>query len=90
VTDDNDEKDVEATGDNNTLFSEVQLSGDIDEATSNATAFDTDFRITRLRRSTILDRRTASGLSTRSNSALDIEKVIKIYSNKAIFIYLFY
>ena len=35
----------------------------------------TDFRLSRLRRSTVIDQRTASGLSTRSNSIINIEKV---------------
>ncbi len=43
----------EATGDNRTLFSEVQLSGDIDEPTSNMSSLDADFRLSRLRREPI-------------------------------------
>jgi hypothetical protein len=43
----------EATGDNRTLFSEVQLSGDIDEPTSNMNSLDADFRLSRLRREPI-------------------------------------
>ncbi len=77
-----DNNDSEATQDNNTLFSEIQLSGDIDEPSSSGTPLDTDFRLSRLRRSTIIDRRTSSNLPIRSNSFADIEKVIKIIFNK--------
>lgn len=77
VIDENDDDAQEATGDNNTLFSEIQISGDIDEITTSGSAFDEDFRISRLRRPTVFDRRTASGLSTRSNSTINVEKVAK-------------
>jgi hypothetical protein len=79
----------EAAGDNNTIFSEVQLSGDVDESTAQRTTLDTDFRLSRLRRSTIIDRRMSSVLSTRSQSFVSIEKVIKIISDKFISIVFF-
>ncbi len=85
-----DNNDSEATQDNNTLFSEIQLSGDIDEPSSSGTPLDTDFRLSRLRRSTIIDRRTSSNLPIRSNSFADIEKVIKISFNKFILFFLFF
>ncbi len=72
-----DDNDNESTQNNDTIFSEIQLSGDIDESSSSGTTLDTDFRLSRLRRSTIIDRRTPSSLSTRANSVIDIEKVIK-------------
>jgi hypothetical protein len=75
-----DDIDNEATQDNNTLFSEIQLTGDIDEPSSTGTTLDTDYRLSRLRRSTIIDRRTSSSLSTRTNSVINIEKVIKTNS----------
>jgi hypothetical protein len=79
----------EAAGDNNTIFSEVQLSGDVDESTAQRTTLDTDFRLSRLRRSTIIDRRMSSVLSTRSQSFVSIEKVVKIISDKFITIVFF-
>ena len=82
-----DNNDDEATGDNTTLFSEVQLSGDVDESTANGTTLDTDFRLSRLRRSTIAYRRISSVLSTRSGSFVDIEKVIKMITKKIHFDY---
>jgi hypothetical protein len=69
-----DDNETEATQDNDTLFSEVQLSGDVDEPSSIGTTLDTDFRLSRLRRATTLGRRTSSNLS-RSNSVIHIEKV---------------
>jgi len=67
------EQESEETQDNKTLFSEIQLSGDIDQSNS---ALDTDLRISRLRRSNINDRRESSSLSTRSNSSVNLEKVM--------------
>ncbi len=72
-----DDNDNESTQNNDTIFSEIQLSGDIDESSSSGTTLDTDFRLSRLRRSTVIDRRTPSSLSTRANSVINIEKVIK-------------
>ncbi|CAF3648129.1 unnamed protein product [Rotaria sordida] len=67
--------DDEATGDNRTLFSEIQLSGDIDESTSNTNALDADFRLSRLRRSSIDDQRVPSVLSAASQIVVnDIKK----------------
>lgn len=67
--------DNEATQDNNTLFSEIQLTGDIDESSTSETAIDTDFRLSRLRRSTTINRRMSSSVPTRANSISTIEKV---------------
>lgn len=78
------EDDGEETQDDKTLFSEIQLSGDIDQPT---TALDTDLRISRLRRSNINDRRTSSSLSTRSNSVVNIEKV-NLTLEKNLFLYI--
>jgi hypothetical protein len=72
-----DDNDKEATQDNDTLFSEVQLTGDVDESSTSGTNLDRDFRLSRLRRSTTIDRRMSSSLITRANSVVDIEKVIK-------------
>ena len=69
-----DEHETEATQDNDTLFSEVQISGEVDEPSSSGNTFDQDFRLTRLRRMTTIGRRTSSNLS-RSNSVAQIEKV---------------
>lgn len=66
-----DENESEATQDNSALFSEVQLSGDVEGTTSNP---DRDYRFRRLRRSTTIDRRTSSVLS-RMNSVMEVEKV---------------
>lgn len=66
----------EATQDNSTLFSEIQLTGDIDESSSNGTSLDTDFRLSRLRRSTMIGRNSSANLPTRANSVASIEKVI--------------
>jgi hypothetical protein len=67
----------EATGDNRTLFSEIQLSGDTSESTSNITALDADFRLSRLRRSPMDDQRVSSALSAVSRSVVNDTKVIK-------------
>ena len=70
-----DENESEATQDNSALFSEVQLSGDVEATTENvATNPDRDVRFRRLRRSTTIDRRTSSVLS-RMNSVVEVEKV---------------
>lgn len=69
-----DQNETEATQDNDTLFSEVQISGDVDESSSTGNTLDTDFRLSRLRRMTSIGRRTSSSLS-RSNSVAQIEKV---------------
>ena len=75
------EEDTEETQDNKTIFSEIQLSGDVDLPVSTGTTLDTDFRLSRLRRPTIIDRRTSTPGSTRSNSIANIEKVkTKIFS----------
>ena len=80
-----DETETEATQDNDALFSEVQLSGDVDQTSSTGTALDTDFRLSRLRRSTVVGRGISSSFSTRSNSITAIEKV-KIFRINFIFI----
>ncbi|CAF4538264.1 unnamed protein product [Rotaria sp. Silwood1] len=65
----------EATGDNRTLFSEIQLSGDINESMENTNALDADFRLSRLRRSSIEDQRISSALSAASRIVVnDIKK----------------
>ncbi len=69
-----DQNETEATQDNDTLFSEVQISGDVDESSSTGNTLDTDFRLSRLRRMSTIGRRTSSNLS-RSNSVAQIEKV---------------
>lgn len=56
----------EATGDNRTLFSEVQLSGDVDESSSTINAIDADYRVSRLRRSITGETRASSALSMSS------------------------
>ncbi|CAM4871450.1 unnamed protein product [Rotaria socialis] len=53
----------EATGDNRTLFSEVQLSGDINESASHDSGLEADFRLSRLRRTSVEDQRISSALS---------------------------
>lgn len=53
----------EATGDNRTLFSEIQLSGDTNEPRSDTNSLDADFRLSRLRRSPIEDQRLSSASS---------------------------
>jgi hypothetical protein len=68
----------EATGDHRTLFSEIQLSGDIDEPLSNTSILDVDFRLSRLRRSPMDDQRISSALSTTSRSVVNDTKVIKL------------
>ena len=69
----------EATGDNYTLFSEIQLSGDINESVSSANALDADFRLSRLRRSSIAVRRVPSVLTTATNRSVTNEnKVTKL------------
>ncbi|CAF3722133.1 unnamed protein product [Adineta steineri] len=69
-----DNNSMEETGDNNTLFSEVQLSGDIDASGLDETTLDTDLRISRLRNSATTDRKKSSISLTRSNNIADIEK----------------
>ena len=78
---DDDGDDDEATGDNSTLFSEIRLTGDVEETASSGTAFDTDFRLSRLRRATTIDGRISSASSMRSNSIASIEKVRERFSN---------
>ncbi len=72
-----DDNDKEATQDNDTLFSEVQLSGNVEELSTSRTTLDRDFHLSRLRRPTIIDRRMSSNMITRANSVVDIEKVMK-------------
>ncbi|CAF2386113.1 unnamed protein product [Rotaria sp. Silwood2] len=67
--------DDEATGDNRTLFSEIQLSGDIDESISTTNALDADFRFSRLRHSPLEEQRVSSALSAASRIVVnDIKK----------------
>ncbi|CAF5139244.1 unnamed protein product, partial [Rotaria magnacalcarata] len=69
------ESEDEATGDNRTLFSEVQLSGDINESASHDNGLEADFRLSRLRRSSVQDQRISSALSAASQIANnDIKK----------------
>jgi hypothetical protein len=68
----------EATGENRVLFSEIQLSGDIDEFQSNTNTLDADLRLSRLRRSPMDDQRISSALSTTSRSVVNDTKVIKL------------
>lgn len=70
----------EATGDNRTLFSEIQLSGDINESQSNTNLLDADFRLSRLRRSPIDEQRIQSGSSITSRSVVNDTTVI--YNNE--------
>jgi hypothetical protein len=70
--------DDEATGDNPTLFSEVQLSGDVDEPVNNGTSMDNDFRLNQMRRPTISGRRVSVAPPVRPPSLIDIEKVIQL------------
>jgi hypothetical protein len=72
------ENESEATGDNRTLFSEIQLGGDINESQSNTNALDADFRLSRSRRSPIDDQRISSALSTTSRTVTNDNKVIKM------------
>jgi hypothetical protein len=72
----------EATGDNRTLFSEIQLSGDIDESASNANTLDADFRLSRLRRSPLDDQRVSSATS---RSVVNDNKVIQMILIKSMF-----
>ncbi len=72
-----DDNETEATQDDSTLFSEAQLGGDTDESSSTQTALDADFRVTRLRRPTIVDPKIPSNLPISLNSDINIEKVIK-------------
>jgi len=74
-----DENDQGETADNNTLFSEIQLSGDVEASGSSETILDRNFRLSRLRRLTTVDRRISSSLSTKSDSIVDIEKVRKLF-----------
>jgi hypothetical protein len=67
-----DENDQGETADNNTLFSEIQLSGDVEASGSSETILDRNFRLSRLRRLTTVDRRISSSLSTRSDSIVYI------------------
>ncbi|CAF1584923.1 unnamed protein product, partial [Adineta steineri] len=69
-----DNNSMEETGDNNTLFSEVQLSGDNDASGLDETTLDTDLRISRLRNSATTDRKKSSISLTRSNNIAEIEK----------------
>ncbi|CAF4208528.1 unnamed protein product, partial [Rotaria magnacalcarata] len=63
------ESEDEATGDNRTLFSEVQLSGDINESATHDNGLEADFRLSRLRRSSVQDQRISSALSAASQIA---------------------
>jgi hypothetical protein len=71
------DNDDESTGDNRTLFSEIQLSGDINESESNTNMLDADFRLSRLRRSPMDDQRVSSALSAATRNVTHDTKVIK-------------
>ncbi len=75
VSDNNDD---EATGDNRTLFSEIQVSGDVNEFKSNTNTLDADFRLSRLRRSPLGDQRASSSLSTTSQTVVKNNQVLKL------------
>ena len=77
-----DENETEATQDNSSLFSEIQLSGEVEGTTSTGTDLDRDIRFRRLRRSTTIDRRT-SHLLSRGNSVAEIEKVNTTISSES-------
>ncbi|CAF3009308.1 unnamed protein product [Rotaria sp. Silwood2] len=70
----------EATADDNALFSEIQLSGGIDESTG--TTLDTDSRLSRLRRSKTIDGKASTGILKTSDSILNFEKKFPGVSDK--------
>ncbi|UJR09794.1 hypothetical protein I4U23_014020 [Adineta vaga] len=72
--DDDDTADQQETADNKILFSEIQLSGDVEASSLQETTLDIDLRLSRLRRSTTIDRRMSSDSLTRSDSTTDLEK----------------
>ena len=78
VTEENEDEidpsaDDEATGDNETLFSEVQLTGDVEEASTSAPSAES---IRLHRRSTIIDeRRLSLAPHARTVNRSEIEKV---------------
>ena len=78
--------DDEATGDNQTLFSEIQLSGDTNESLSNMNSLDADFRLTRLRRSPTDDQRLSSASS---RSVLPDAKVFHLIEKSVRFLFQF-
>ncbi|CAF1138830.1 unnamed protein product [Rotaria sordida] len=80
MVDDNDDDSHEATSDDNALFSEIQLSGGIDE--SSGTTLDTDSRLSRLRRSKAIDGKISSGLRRNSDSIFNFEKKFPGISDK--------
>ncbi|CAF1289618.1 unnamed protein product [Rotaria sp. Silwood1] len=80
MVDDNDDDIHEATADDNALFSEIQLSGGIDETTG--TTLDTDSRLSRLRRSKTIDGKTSAGLIKRSESTFNFERKFPGVSDK--------
>ena len=69
------DNETEATQDDETLFSEVQLSGEVDGSSASGTTLDRDSRFNRLRRATTVDRRASSIFPIRANSIISIEKV---------------
>ena len=65
----------EATGDDHTLFSEVQLTSDTEKSIFHLSKLDPDARLTRLRRSNIDDQRMSSAASLSSRSVNNEDKV---------------
>lgn len=80
--------DDEATGDNRTLFSEIQLSGDVNDSTSSTNALDADFRLSRLRRSSVEDPRVSSALSAASRMVTNDVKVIELNQQFYLFVFI--
>lgn len=69
----NDEE--EATGDDHTIFSELQLSSGTEKSIFHLNKLDADARLQRLRRSNIDDQRVSSAASTSTRSMNTEEKV---------------
>lgn len=76
--DDTDGEVHEATADNEALFSEIQLSGDVDTQASNGSILDTDFQLSRVRRARNSQGKRSSE-DVRADSIVTIEKVRKFY-----------
>ncbi|CAF4490208.1 unnamed protein product [Rotaria socialis] len=72
MVDDTNDHVAEATGENSALFSEVQISGEVDE--SNGTNFETDARLSFLRRSKISDEKGPFGAAARLEIIANFEK----------------
>ncbi|CAF1076276.1 unnamed protein product [Rotaria magnacalcarata] len=72
MVDDTNDHVAEATAENNALFSEVQISGEVDEL--NGTNLETDARLSLLRRSKISDEKGPLSAAARLEIIADFEK----------------